>query len=219
MAIDQAPRTRAAQRRRTRQAIVDATARLLTVDPAPTVDAIAAAAEVSRRTVYLHFPSLDQLLLDAALGELSATPIEAAIDAGLAGGDPFGGVWALIDGLYALPPQAMTWGRMIVRLTVATDAGKDDVPRRGFRRISWIERACEPLRVPLGPRGFADLVSALAVVIGFEAMIVLHDLRGLDDDEARRITRTTARAVLDAALAAATRDEARAGERERSERE
>ena len=44
MAIDQAPRTRDAQRRRTRQAIVDATARLLRIDPAPTVDAVAAAA-------------------------------------------------------------------------------------------------------------------------------------------------------------------------------
>lgn len=204
MAIDQAPRTRDAQRRRTRQAIVDATARLLRVDPAPTVDAVAAAAEVSRRTVYLHFPSLDQLLLDAALGELSAVPIEAAIDAGLAGDDPFGGVAALIDGLYALPPQAMRWGRMIVRLTLAPDA-EGDAPRRGFRRIDWIERACEPLRTALGPRRTADLVSALAVVIGFEAMIVLHDLRGLDDEQACRITRTTARALVDAALADARR--------------
>jgi hypothetical protein len=50
------------------------------------------------------------------------------------------------------------------------------------------------MREPLGPDRFERLVSSLAMVIGFEAFVVLFDVRGLDDDAARSI-------VLDAALA------------------
>ena len=40
---------------------------------------IADAAEVSRRTVYLHFPSLEHLLLDATAGALSQVHVEATL--------------------------------------------------------------------------------------------------------------------------------------------
>jgi len=36
--------------------------------PARSINDIAAAADVSRRTVYVHFATLDQLILDATLG-------------------------------------------------------------------------------------------------------------------------------------------------------
>jgi hypothetical protein len=39
-------------------------------------------------------------------------------------------------------------------------------------------RAIEPLRDNLDDSGFERLVSALAIVIGWEALIVLQDLRG-----------------------------------------
>src|ERR1700742_4342844 len=69
---DQAPGPgRAAQRRRTRKAIVDATAQLLSAGADPSVTDIAAAADVSRRTIYTYFPTLDQLLLDAAIGAMN----------------------------------------------------------------------------------------------------------------------------------------------------
>jgi AcrR family transcriptional regulator len=48
---------RVAQRRRTRRAIVDATMTLLSQGVEPSVNEIAAAADVSRRTVYMpHAP-------------------------------------------------------------------------------------------------------------------------------------------------------------------
>jgi AcrR family transcriptional regulator len=62
---------RVAQRRRTRKAIVAAAGRLLHGEAEPSVAAIAAEADVSRRTVYMYFPSLDQLLIDATLGEMA----------------------------------------------------------------------------------------------------------------------------------------------------
>jgi len=69
------------QRRRTRAAIVAATTELLRSGATPSVGEIADAADVSRRTVYSYFPTLEQLLLDATLGMLSQTAVDDAIDA------------------------------------------------------------------------------------------------------------------------------------------
>src|SRR5579862_2019093 len=71
---------RVAQRRRTRRAIVEATSRLLAAGADPSISEIAAAADVSRRTIYTYFPTLDQLLLDAAIGAMNVN-VEAALDA------------------------------------------------------------------------------------------------------------------------------------------
>ena len=72
---------RPAQRRRTRKAIVDATMALLARGDTPSAVSVAAAPDVSRRTVYLYFPSFDQLLIDATLGLLSQASIDRAIEA------------------------------------------------------------------------------------------------------------------------------------------
>ena len=71
---------RPAQRRRTRTAILDATMKLLRDGHTPTLDEIAAAADVSRRTIYMHFPTLDQLLLDASMGALAGRDVEAEFE-------------------------------------------------------------------------------------------------------------------------------------------
>jgi hypothetical protein len=44
--------------------------------------------------------------------------------------------------------------------------------------VAWIERALEPLRPQLDPPAFERLVSALAMVVGWDALILLQDLRG-----------------------------------------
>src|SRR4029079_151129 len=71
---------RVAQRRRTRRAIVEAAAELLRAGAEPSVNEIAAAAEVSRRTVYLYYPTLDQLVLDATISTLNVD-VDAALAA------------------------------------------------------------------------------------------------------------------------------------------
>ncbi|WP_344836355.1 TetR/AcrR family transcriptional regulator [Nonomuraea dietziae] len=62
---------REAQRRRTRKAIVEAAAKLSAGGATPSIDEIAAAADVARRTIYSHFPTLDQLLIDATAGAIN----------------------------------------------------------------------------------------------------------------------------------------------------
>src|SRR6478736_7420584 len=87
---------RARQRRRTRAAIVQAAADLLRSGVTPSVGDVAEAADVSRRTVYLYFPNLDQLLLDATLGLLSQSAVDEAIDAADGDGDATERVTAMI---------------------------------------------------------------------------------------------------------------------------
>src|SRR5262245_55852864 len=152
------------QRRRTRAAIVNAAADLLRSGrTTPGVNEIAEAADVSRRTVYQYFPTVEQLLLDATLGLLSQTAVDDAIRQADPGGDAPGRVTAMIRALTGLSSQTMPLGRSLIRLTVDDPAGNTGQPKRGYRRIHWIETAIEPLRDSLDPAGFERLVSALAM--------------------------------------------------------
>ena len=135
--------------------------------------------------------------------------IEAAIDSS---GEPDARariaalVAALSDGMAGSLPL----GRKLIKLTV--DAPPSDAgPKRGYRRIGWIETALEPVRPRLGPDRFEQLVSALAVVIGWEAFVVLFDVRGLSVDQARETITGAAITLVDAALAQAGTGGAGAG--------
>jgi AcrR family transcriptional regulator len=194
------------QRRRTRAAIVAATMGLLKSGMTPSVSDIAEAAEVSRRTVYLHFPTLEQLLIDAKLGLLSESAIDEAIEAADPGGDVEARVTAMISTIGAMARQTLPLGRSLIRLTVDTaDKREPGVPRRGYRRIGWIEKALAPLRDRIEPGEFERLVSALAMVIGWEALVVLEDVRGLSSDEQLATSLWAARALIRAALDKTTR--------------
>lgn len=196
---------RAAQRRRTRAAIVAAARELVAEGQTPSVDMVAAAAEVSRRTVYLHFPSIDQLILDATLGELSESRMAETIEQRGSEGDVHGRVEALVRTMLELAPTTLPLGRRIIRLTVEDPGGdvggKEGGERRGFRRVRWVETALEPLRGRVDEERFERLVSALTVLIGFESMVVLRDVRDLDPEAEAAVTSWAARVLLDATLA------------------
>jgi len=197
---------------------VEAATRLLADGRTPSVDEIAAAADVSRRTVYMYFPTLDQLLLDATVGALSATEMDAAMTAAATAEDPAAGVDALVTTSTRLAPVTLPIGRKIIRLTV--DAGQDghdtgqdgndtrqdehdarpgrEAPKRGFRRVAWVEQAVAPLRSELSDEQFERLVSALCLVVGWEAHIILEDVRNLPTEDEERVLRWAARALVDA---------------------
>lgn len=73
-----APRRRRADAERSRSAIVDAAVRLLGERPEASVEAIAAAAGVTRQTVYAHYPSRNEVLT-AVFDRLTAET-DAALD-------------------------------------------------------------------------------------------------------------------------------------------
>ncbi|MGH8961036.1 MAG: TetR/AcrR family transcriptional regulator [Jatrophihabitantaceae bacterium] len=207
---------RVAQRRRTRKAIVEAAARLLREGADPSVADIDAAADVSRRTIYMYFPRLDQLIIDATLGEMAQAGYGARLDFDRYGDDVHARVEALIRTLLDMSEEALPLGRRLLSLTVdapadadparadPADAGRAGPPRRGYRRVEWIELAVQPLRARLSREQFGRLVSGLSVLIGWEAMIVLRDTRGLRRATERRVTTWSAHALIDAMLTEAT---------------
>jgi AcrR family transcriptional regulator len=188
---------RVAQRRRTRRAILDATVALLRSGAEPSVNEIAAAADVSRRTVYLYYPTLDQLVLDATLGTLN-TDVDAALRAQVSN-DPHRRLDTLVTELFTTMESSLPLGRKLIKLTVDVPTPAADQPRRGHRRVGWIEWAVEPCRSGMSRQAHADLISALTLVIGWEAFIALLDVRGLTPARAKAVTLHTAHAILDAA--------------------
>jgi AcrR family transcriptional regulator len=201
---------RVQQRRRTRRAIVEATMRLLARQPAttPSVAEIAAEAEVSRRTVYMYFPTLEQLLLDATLGALGQASIDPLLDDKFKRGDARARVEALTRAMLAQSGDTLDIGRRMLRLTVEAPAPAHG-PKRGYRLVQWIERALEPLGPRLSREQNERLVSALAVVLGWEARIALRDVRALDQAAEARVIAWSARALVDAMLAEARSKPAR----------
>ena len=197
-------RDRSAQRRRTRRAILAAAVELMRQGETPTVDRVAEVADVSRRTVYLYFPSQEQLLTEAAMDGVRAG-VEHALEV-VATDD----IWARVDTLVEATLQSCIDSevqlRTLIRLSIERrqeepqDGGTAVAPLRGGRRVEWIETALAPIRERLGETQFTRLVSGLAMVVGVEALLVLRDIRGLDRDEMFTASRWSARALVRAAL-------------------
>jgi AcrR family transcriptional regulator len=193
---------RAAQRRRTRKAIIRATQRLLTEGHDPSIDEIATEADVSRRTIYMYFPTLDQLVTDATSGLLAERTVDPLLDSPDFATDPVERVDQFAVSLLEIADEALPLGRRILRLTVDSEP-LPNAPRRGYRRTEWLARVLEPLRPRLTEEQYERLASALAVILGWEAMIVLRDVRGLDADGEERVMRWAARSLVTAMLAEA----------------
>jgi AcrR family transcriptional regulator len=188
---------RVKQRQRTRRDLLATAARLIEQGRLPTVGEVADAATVSRRTAYRYFPTQAKLFVEAALEGLRPA-VERAIGAapsGAGAGDTETRVDALVTAMQRLAADNEHLLRMMIHLTVLEPAsGK--TPRRGVRRIDWIESTLQPLRGQLAEPAYQRLVSALAVCAGIEALIVLRDIRGLSTQQALDTSRWMARAVL-----------------------
>ena len=205
---------RTAQRRRTRKAIVQAAMDLLARKSAPSIADIATAADVSRRTVYMYFPTVEHLLTDAALGLVTQATFDRIGDPSTSTGDVEARVDALVRAVQRASSETERLGRTIIRLTVDAPAGAG-APRRGYRRVEWIESALAPLRGRLDAPRFERLVSALAMVIGWEALLVQQDIRGLSPADAEEVSAWAARALVRATLGELGTAEKRKGSRAR----
>jgi len=190
---------RVAQRNRTRRAIVEAAKKLMESGASPSMAEIAEAAEVSRRTLYMYFPTLEQLLIDATLGAISQNSIDPVI-AESASKNPVERVEQLSRAMNRHSGETMRLGRALIRLTVEGDEPQAGGPRRGYRRVQWIEKALAPAREKLTSKEFERLVSALCVLIGWEPMITLKDTRGLSQEAADDALVFAVKAVVEKAL-------------------
>jgi hypothetical protein len=73
---------------------------------------------------------------------------------------------------------------------------------RGNRR-KLVSDAAGPLRGQVDAAAFDKLAQSLSLIFGIEAIVVLKDIWGLDDDEARRVALWAAAALVGTAAAEA----------------
>jgi AcrR family transcriptional regulator len=179
---------RARQKQRTQRLLLDTAANLLAEGKRPTVSQVADAAGVSRRTAYRYFPTQERLHADAALERLRPV-MEAAIEASApaTAGGVEARVTALVGHMQRLTVQNESLLRTMVHETVLATANAG-TPRRGARRLQWIESAIKPMRKRLGAAHYRRLVSALALCTGIEALLVLRDICGLSTAELTRVS-------------------------------
>ena len=195
------------QKRRTRTAVLTAAKELIRQGKIPSVADAADAADVSRRTAYRYFPTQEQLLTEAQLeGERPA--FERVFESAELANDLDARLDTLVREMFAVLRSTEPLMRTMIRLTVDRshdeDTGKTaeaEQPRRGYRRIDWIEMALSPVRMQLDESSFERLVSGLALCVGIEALLVLRDIRGLDPATAEEVSRWVARSLLHASLA------------------
>ena len=89
----------------------------------------------------------------------------------------------------------------MLRLSLEADeATRAGLPLRQGRAIAWIAEALDPLRGQLSDEELHHLVLAIRSAIGIEALVWLTDVAGLSREEARRLIRWSAQALLGAAL-------------------
>jgi AcrR family transcriptional regulator len=187
---------RVSQKSRTRNALVDATRRLLAQGITPTVEEAAEAASVSRPTAYRYFPNQRDLLW-AAHPELSMSSLLPKD----APSDPLKRLDALSDALLQLLLDHETALRAMWRVSLERDDGpQKPLALRSGKRIVWVEDALAPIKNKLGSKRFRKLVLAIAATLGIEPLIWLVDIAGIERGEAAQLLRSSARALLSAAL-------------------
>ena len=119
----------------------------------------------------------------------------AATPAGPDVGDVEERIATLIDAMQSMALRHESLLRTMIHQTVL-ERGFAALPRRGTRRIDWIESAAKPVRARVGPRAYERLVSALSLCGGIEALLVLRDVRGLSEGDAIGVSRWAALALL-----------------------
>jgi len=191
---------RAAQKRRTRQALLDAANALLDEGLRPSLDEVAERAEVSRATAYRYFTSSEDLLTDAVI-DRSLVPAEILFP------EDEGSLAARVLAVEEATNELLLADEVAVHVVtrVMSEAwlagGPDDPGARPGRRLPLIEAALAPYAGTLGPGVTRRLRDAIALAIGNEAVITLRDVCELPPEEARETARWAVRALVAAALA------------------
>ena len=192
---------RTRQKQRTRDALVAAARDLVAQGgAAPTVEAAAEAASVSRTTAYRYFPTQKALLV-AAHPETTATTLVPHN----AGDDPEARLLGAVAAFIEIVVDTEHQQRTMLRLSLDPETSSESLPLRQGRAIAWFEEALEPLRPRLTDTEIHLLALAVRSAVGIESLVWLTDVAGLTRKEAADRMLWSARALLLQALADADR--------------
>jgi AcrR family transcriptional regulator len=190
-------RGRVQQKKRTFDALLDATREFLAHGVTPTVEDAATAASVSRTTAYRYFPN-QAALLAAAHPEFSAPSLLAPE----AGTDPVERVDQVITETTRFVIERESQHRATLRLALELDPDRRrELPLRQGRAIAWIREAFDPAEGDVAPEALDALTLAVRSATGIEALVWLTDIAGLDRVDARELMRWSARVMTRAVLA------------------
>lgn len=188
------------QKRRTRKELLRAATRLVKQGRKPSLEEVAEEALVSRATIYRYFPNVDALLAEASLDVM--VPDADELFAGDTSRDPVARLEradkALNDVILANEASLRMMLAKSVERSLNSDK-RDAVPPRQNRRTPLIEAALEPARNEFADETLEMLTSALALVIGTEAMVVCKDVLQLDDTAASKVRQWAIRAFVNEA--------------------
>jgi AcrR family transcriptional regulator len=188
---------RSRQKQRTRAALVDAARDLVAQGGlAPTVEAAAEAASVSRTTAYRYFPTQKALLL-AAHPETSAGSL---VPDG-AGDDPEARLLGAVEAFIAIILDTEHQQRTMLRLSLDPETTRESLPLRQGRAITWFEEALAPARPRLSDAEVHRLALSVRSAVGIESLVWLTDVAGLTREDAAERMLWSARALLHQALA------------------
>jgi AcrR family transcriptional regulator len=193
---------RTRQKQRTRDALVAAARDLVARGgAAPTVEAAAEAASVSRTTAYRYFPTQNALLV-AAHPETTASTLVPDD----AGDDPEARLLGAVDAFIRIVVDTEHQQRTMLRLSLDPGTSSESLPLRQGRAIAWFEETLAPLRPRLTDAEIHRLALSVRSVVGIESLVWLTDIAGLTRDEAAERMHWSARALLHQALTDADRN-------------
>ena len=180
------------QKRRTREALVDAARALVAQGLAPTVEEAAEAASISRTTAYRYFPNKLSLLMAAhpETGAVSLLPADAPHD-------PAARLDAVVIAFTTMILDTEPQQRTMLRLSLEPDEReRGALPLRQGRAIAWITEALEGVQHELGEDEMRRLVLSIRATIGIESLVWLIDIARLERGEAVELMRWSAQALL-----------------------
>jgi AcrR family transcriptional regulator len=187
---------RTAQKRRTRDALVEAARELVAAGQAPTLEQVATKASISRTTAYRYFPTQSALLAaahpeTATMSLLPADPSD----------DPAERLAAVVTAFTSLVLDTQTQQRTMLRLSLLPDeSDRGPLPLRQGRGIAWIVEALEPLYPALSSEQVHRLALAIRSAVGIEALVWLTDVAELSSREAVELMQWSAQALMHSAV-------------------
>src|SRR5215510_5660799 len=194
MSTDYLESGRTRQKQRTRDQLIAAARELIASGDTPTIEEVAAAADISRPTAYRYFASQAELLA-AAYPETTAAsvlpdPPPAALDERVAAVARF-----VIDGVQENEPQQ----RAMLRLSLGEVP--HELPLRQGRAIPWFLEALAPVANSIGDEAVHRLALALRAACGIETRVWLSDVAGLAPAEVSALQQWMVDALVERALA------------------
>jgi AcrR family transcriptional regulator len=201
---DEVATGRVNQKRRTRQALLDAALALSESGVEPSLQDVAERALISRATAYRYFTSVEALLHEAYLERFVQT-IEASA---VAGEDPVDAIGRAAESVNRLLLQDEVGMHVIERsfMQVWLDNAADARPPRAARRVKFIEPILAKLADRLDAPARRRLRTALTLVMGVEAVLSMRDVGGASVEETIDAGTWAARALVKQALNEAASD-------------